>query len=76
MIVKCAQTSKKYTAKIQHLSREDGYLLTEADLQKGSELMWNYNGKDWPVTFVEWKDGTYTQIGLCNLKYCSLLHIL
>ena len=46
VIVKCAQTSNQDSTSITDL-------LTEADLQKGFELMWNYNGKDWPVTYVE-----------------------
>ena len=52
----CLQTSKKYTAKVRNLSREDGIQLTKDYLQKGAELIWIYEGKDWPVTFVEWKD--------------------
>ena len=52
----CSQTSKKYTAKVCNLSREDGTQLTKQYLQKGAELMWTHEGKDWPVTFVEWKD--------------------
>ena len=49
----CLHTSKKYTAKVCDLSREDGSQLTKDYLQKGAELMCMYEGKDWPVTFVE-----------------------
>ena len=55
----CSQTSKKYTAKICDLSRENE---TKDYLQKGAELIWMYEGKDWPVTFVEWKDKSVTYV--------------
>lgn len=56
VIVMCSQTSKKYSVKVCDLSREDGNQLTDEYLSKGAELIWRYEGKDWPVKFVQWKE--------------------
>lgn len=54
-IVQCSQTAKRYTVQAKCLSREDGEHLHNEDFTKGSQLMWQYKGKDYPVTFVECK---------------------
>ena len=63
-IVQCAQTAKQYSAQVKHLSREDGEHLTDNDFTIGSVLMWQYKGKDYPVTFVDWKgmDATFQSL--------------
>lgn len=46
---------QRNTVQVRNLSREDGEHLTDQDFTKGSLLMWEYKGKDYPVTFVNWK---------------------
>lgn len=51
--VKCNQSGKLYTVKVNSLSRKDEQPLTTTDLEKGSQLLMDYRKKSYPVTFVK-----------------------
>ena len=55
VIVRCAQTGKQHFAKVKDLSREDCSPLTKKDLTRGTNLMLDYKGKSYPVTFIQFK---------------------
>ena len=52
--IKCSQNGNTYTTSLKRLAKEDGSLSSE-DLVPGTELMWEYKGKSYPVKLVELK---------------------
>jgi hypothetical protein len=50
IIVKCNQSGKIYTVKVNVLSRADMEPLTEEDLIKGSQLLMDMRKRSYPVT--------------------------
>lgn len=55
VVVKCNQNGKESVVKTKDLSNHNNGPLSKGDLTKGSQLLLNYKGKSYPVTFVSLK---------------------
>ena len=52
VVVVCNQTGKMINTSTSSLSKENGETLTEKDLATGTQLLFNSDGKDYPVTVI------------------------
>ena len=55
VFVKCNQNGKESFVKTKDLSTEGNRPLSKGDLVKGSQLLLNFKGKSYPVTFISFK---------------------
>lgn len=51
--VKCNQSGKIYKASVKDLSLEDGQAISEEHLEKGTEVLYEYNKRSYPVTVIK-----------------------
>ena len=55
VIVQCSQTGRQHSAMIKDLSKDDAEPLTPEDLTNGVSVIFTYDKKDYPVTFLKFK---------------------